>query len=140
MHPDLSTIQFNKNQKNDSAALEAISGVRFIIVSFTISFLVAVIAISGSLGADFFSHLAAQIPGLVLFAIWVVAFGCGAYGSYSVASAVGWSGFISFFLIASMLIPYVKLVALIALAVKAFSLIGSSAYKFSLLGAAKKRA
>ena len=140
MHPDLSSVQFNKNQKGDSAALEAISGIRFIIVSFIVSFLIAVIGIAGSLGADSITQLLGQIPGLVLFIFWVLAFGCGAYGSYSVASAVGWSGFISFFFIAFMLIPYFNLLALIALAVKAFGLISSSAYRFSLFGKVKKRA
>ena len=140
MHPDLSTIQFNKNNRSNSAALEAISGIRYLVVSFCISILLTAIGISGSVGTDSLSQIVAQIPGLVTFVLWVVAFGFGAYGSYSVASAVGWSGFISFFFIASMLIPYFNLLAIIALTAKAFSLIGSSDYKFSLFGVKKRNA
>jgi hypothetical protein len=140
VQPDLSEVQFSKNHKTDSSALEAIYGIRLILISFAIGIMLAVIAIGESPGADFLPRVLTQIPSLVIFGLWLVAFGCGAYGTYSVISALGWSGIIGFLFIAPLLIPYFNLVVLIIVAIKAFSLIGSSSYKFSLFGKVGKRA
>lgn len=140
MQPDLSSVQFSKSHKTDSAALEAISGIRLILISFAISFALTAIAIGQSPGANFLPQALTQIPGIVIFVLWVVAFGCGAYGTYSVIGSLGWSGVIGFLFVAPLLIPYFNFVVLIIVAIKAFSLIGSSNYKFSLFGKIEKRA
>jgi hypothetical protein len=140
VQPDLSEVQFNKNHKTDSSALEAIFGIRLILVSFFISFALSAIAIGELPGAHFLPQALTQIPSLVILLLWLVAFGCGAYGTYSVISSLGWSGIIGFLFIAPLLIPYFNLVVLIVVAFKAFRLIGSSIYKFSLFGKVEKRA
>ena len=140
MQPDLLNIVFNKNHKVDSAALEVISGIRLVLIALAINIVLAVVAIGKFPNVNFMPEVLAQIPGLVIFGFWVISFGCGAYGSYSVVSALGWSGFIGFFFIASLLIPYLKLFALIFIVIKASGLISSSNYKFSLYGKVQKRA
>lgn len=140
MQSDLSDVQFSKSHKTDSAALEAISGIRFIIFSFLISLVLTTVAIGQSPGSHFLPQAIAQISGLIIFVCWVAAFGCGAYGTYSVISSLGWSGLIGFTFIAPLLIPYFNLVVLIIVAVKAFGLISASQYRFSLFGKVHKRA
>lgn len=132
MSHDFSNLQFNQNHRKDSAALEAITGLRCLLVSLAIYIgLIVLLVAAPDLGG---------LGGLLAFLASVVAFGFGAYGTYLLVDALGWANYLSFILIASFLVPYFRVLSLMAILALGLGLVGSSSYRFSLLGAPKRRA
>lgn len=61
-------------------------------------------------------------------------FTVGAYGTYLVVDALGWAKFISFAIIASFLIPYFRIFALVVVGILALNLVFKSGYRLTLFG------
>lgn len=135
MTQDFSGITFNRNQKQESAAREAAIGLRYMIAAIAMNVVVIVLAlVAEATAVDGVSIL--TLPVAILA---ICAFGCGAYGIYSMLDALGWSGFASVFVIASLLVPYFKLVTLIVVSALALNLIRRNGFGFRLFGALEKR-
>lgn len=135
MTQDFSEITFNRNHRQESAAREAAIGLRYVIASIAMNIIAIVLALAAEVTAvDGVSIL--TLPVAILA---ICAFGCGAYGIYSMLDALGWSGFASAFVIASLLVPYFKLVTLIVVSVLALKLIGRNGFGFRLFGPLQKR-
>jgi hypothetical protein len=134
MTQDFSEITFNGNQKQESAAREAAIGLRYVIASIALN----VLAIVCSLAAT-----ATEVDGVSLLSLpatilAVCAGACGAYGIYSMMDGLGWSGAVTIVVIATLLIPYAKLLVLIVVGVLALKLIKRAGFRFSLFGMLKK--
>lgn len=134
MSEDFSGLKFNRNHKQESAAREAIGGLRWLMVSIVLNLVVSVAAIATSLASQ-------GLPGAVtavIFLLMAVAFCTGAYGIYSMMEGLGWSGFVSVVVIASLLVPYGKMLTLFIVGALAMNLINQAGYRFTLFGAAKR--
>jgi len=131
MSTDFSNLQFNQNHRKDSAALEAITGLRCALVSLLIYIgLVAAALTLPDIG---------DVTALLMLLTSIVAFGFGAYGTYLLVDALGWAGYLSFILIASFLVPYFRFLSLLAIVALGLGLIGESNYRFSLFGKPSRR-
>lgn len=131
MQQDFSTVTFNRDHRQQSAAREAAVGLRYVIASFLLNIVVlaGAIAIAMVPGASDSNLLA-----LALFALVFVAFACGAYGIYAMMDGLGWSGAVSGVVILAILIPYAKLVVLIVLGSLGLNLIHKAGFRFRLFG------
>lgn len=74
------------------------------------------------------------------FALSLVAFGVGAYGTWQVVDAIGWPKFATFIIIATFLIPYFRLGALAIVAVIALDFVAKAGYRITLWGKPRKKA
>ncbi len=135
MTQDFSEITFNGNQKQESAAREVAIGLRYVIASIAMNVLAIVFMLVAA---------ATEVEGVSLFSLPATilafaAFACGAYGIYSMMDGLGWSGAVSIVVIAMLIVPYAKLLALIVAGVLALNLIGRAGFRFSLFGTLKKK-
>ena len=137
MDADLSNIQFNKNQRTDSAAIGVISATRILLVALVLNIAWVVAATLPSSPA--FESFAAIAP-YATVALAFAAFCCGAYGVFSLAESLGWKGYISAAIIIGFLIPYVRIVLVIVMIAKGMSVVAASQYRFSLFGLVKRAA
>jgi hypothetical protein len=135
---DLSKIEFNRNQKTDSAAIGVISAVRILLVALVLNIGLATLGILAMIPTP--PPVVAAIPGLVFFAMAVVCFGATAYGSFCLAESLGWAGWISAVMIFGALIPYLRLLMIIGLIVQGIVVVSQSKYRFSLFGLEKRAA
>lgn len=135
MMQDFQDITFNRNHRQESAAREAAIGLRYVIAAIAMNIVVIVLA----LVVEASSVDGAGILALPVAILAICAFGCGAYGIYSMLDALGWSGFASAFVIASLLVPYFKLVTLIVVSVLALNLVRNNGFGFRLFGPLEKR-
>ncbi len=130
---DLSNVTFNKNHKAEAAAKDAASGMRLLLVGFVINLLGLAVAIA--LTRDFVSAgLATPLPWMLM----LIGFVATAYGAYLAATALDWAGFITIGIVLSMLIPYLKFIAIIVLIAFSIDLIRKAGYKVSLFGPLRK--
>lgn len=138
MTTDFSGLKFDDNHKKSSAAKEALTGLRLVLLSFVIYVVLIAVAIASAGNAE----LAAFTDTGPAWAVWLllslVAFACGAYGTYLTMDALGWAGFISFFIIASFLIPYFRLVSLLFVIVMGLDVVSKGGYRITLFGPARK--
>jgi hypothetical protein len=134
MTQDFSEITFNGNQKQESAAREVAIGLRYVIASIAMNVLAIVCMLAAT---------ATAVDGVSLFSLpatilSLCAGACGAYGIYSMMDGLGWSGAVTIVVIATLLIPYAKLLVLIVVGMLALNLINRSGFHFSLFGTLKK--
>lgn len=135
MTQDFSEIAFNRNHRQESAAREAAIGLRYMIAAIAMNVVLIVLAfVAEAAAADGGGIL--TVPTAILA---ICAFGCGAYGIYSMLDALGWSGFASVIVIASLLVPYFNLTILIVVSVLAINLIRRNGFGFRLFGPLQKR-
>jgi hypothetical protein len=133
MQPDLSTVTFNPNHRKESLGMQALAGLRLMLVSFVLYSMVIALAVMTGLAPQG----ALATSGLANGAIWLlslVGFGFGAYGTFLVVDALGWAKYISFIIIASFLVPYLRMVSLLVVSVMAIDLVSKSGYRLTLFG------
>ncbi|WP_372392413.1 hypothetical protein ACCQ05_21170 [Xanthomonas sp. NCPPB 3582] len=87
---DVSNLSFNKSHKQQANARDAVSGLRWILLACLaagLSFVTAV-AMAATAGVG-------TVTTIVCIVLSVLAVGCGAYGGYLTATALGWSSFVT---------------------------------------------
>lgn len=139
MQPDLGDLQFNPRHRQDSQAVQAVLGVRWVLLSL-LGYLgeiawvtLAVLAANGGIGS---------LDGATLAAMWVLsfaAFACGAWGTWQVVVAMDWGRLVAFGLVASFLVPYLRLLALVVVALLGFDFIHGRGFRITLWGKPARR-
>lgn len=133
MQPDLSAVTFNPNHKKESRGMQALTGLRLMLVSFLLYSVTIALVIAMALAPE--GALAGSaITSAGFWLLSLAGFGFGAYGTYLVVDALGWAKYISFIIIASFLVPYLRMVSLLVVSVMAIDLVSKSGYRLSLFG------
>ena len=125
MQPDFSDVSFNKDRQRNGAALQAAQGLRLLPVA--IAFNIAALVLG--FGAD-----ASSLLGIVATLLTVAGFAFGAYGTYLCMDGFGWAGYINILIVASLLIPYVKIITLVVVFAKTVDMMRTAGYRFTLTG------
>lgn len=137
MQPDLGQVSFNPRHRQDIRAIQAVHGVRWVLLSMLVYLgeiawvMLAALAAGGSLG------------GPTLAALWVVSvigFACGAWGTWQVVEAMDWGRLASLGLIAAFLVPWLRLLALLVVALLGIDSIHAQGFRLSLWGKPSRRA
>ncbi|WP_372382673.1 hypothetical protein ACCQ12_00565 [Xanthomonas sp. NCPPB 1068] len=126
---DVSNLSFNKSHKQQANARDAVSGLRWILLACLaagLSFGTAV-AVTATAGVG-------TVTTIVCIALSVLAVGCGAYGGYLTATALGWSSFVTGAMVLCAIIPLLKYVCFAVLAVQALTKIRAAGYLFTPIG------
>lgn len=140
MQPDLGQVSFNPRHRQDSLAIQAVHGVRWVLLSMLVYLgeiawlMLAVLAAGGSLD---------DLGGPTLAALWalsVLGFACGAWGTWQVVEAMDWGKLVSVGLIAAFLVPWLRLLALLVVALFGLDSIHGRGFRFSLWGKPSQRA
>ena len=139
MDADLSNVEFNRNQKTDNAAIGVIYAIRILLAALVVNglFVWALLLTGPDSTAS---------PGLIeaatiaLVPLRILGFCCGAYGTYTLAEALGWAGWVSALVILGFVLPQVGWVLLVALIVQGLVVVSKSKYRFSLVGLLKRPA
>jgi hypothetical protein len=139
MQPDMGQVQFNPRHRQDSQAVQAVFGVRWVLLGL-LGYLgqiawvtMAVLAAGGGF---------ASLDGGVQLALWLlsgVAFACGAWGTWQVVEAMDWGRFVAFGLIIAFLVPYLRLLALLVVALLGFDFIHGRGFRITLWGKPMRR-
>lgn len=130
---DVSNLSFNKSHKQQANAKDAVSGLRWILLACLasgLSFGIAV-AMVATVGMG-------TVTTIVCLALSVLAVGCGAYGGYLTATALGWSSFVTGAMVVCAVVPYFKYLCFAVLAVQALTQIRAAGYLFSPMGPLRK--
>lgn len=138
MTTDFSELKFDSNHKQSSKAKEALTGMRLVLLSLVIYLALVAVFVASALVPELAIYTGGGLGWTANLLLSFVAFGCGAYGTYLVMDALGWAGYISFFIIASFLIPYFRIIALLAVIVLGLDLVSKGGYRITLFGPARK--
>lgn len=135
---DISTIEFNANQKVEAAARDAISGLRKLLLGYPAFFAATSMLIHEN---RHYWQTAEHLPAFVNWgwALLIVSAILLMYGSYQVASALDWEGYISAAMLFFNVLPYLNLTAAILLFVCGLNLVKRANFKFTFVGAPRKR-
>jgi len=123
--PDFSEISFNKDRQRNGAALQAAQGLR--LLPFAIVLNIASLALG--LAAE-----TAPMLGLAATLTAIAGFAFGAYGIYLCMDGFGWAGYINILIVASLLVPYVKIITLVVVFAKTVDMMRTAGYRFTLAG------
>lgn len=140
MTADFSDLKFDSNHKKSSAAREALTGLRLVLLSLVIYIGLVAVAIGSAVNPELAAFTGTTLAWIVWWVLSLAAFGAGAYGTYLTMDALGWAGYISFFIIASFLIPYFRLVSLLFVIVMGLDVVSKGGYRITLFGPATRRA
>ena len=138
MTADFSELKFDGNHKKSSTAKQALTGLRLVLLSLVIYVALVVATIAIALNPGLSAAAEGGLGWTVALLLSLVAFACGAYGTYLVMEALSWAGYISFFIIASFLIPYFRIVSLLLVVVLGLDLVSKGGYRITLFGAPRK--
>lgn len=138
MQNDFSEIRFNPNHKRESAAVEAIMGLRWLAWAIAINLVIILTMIGELISAHFLSMGLADAWGTVGWLAWLVACASGAYGIYRMADAIGWAQWATIMVIVALLIPYLGMVALIVVSSLAIAVVREGGYRFTFFGRPKR--
>jgi hypothetical protein len=135
MQQDISAVMFNRNHKAQAAAREAAIGVRLLLAAL----LMDVVAIGVALATQTISPGEPGLFAIPILVLTVLSFGCGAYGTYALMVALGWTWAFAIPVILGLLIPYAKLIVLVLLAARCLWLIDKSGLRFRLFGTLQQK-
>ena len=127
---DFSNISFNPNAKAEAAAKDAATGARLLILGLSVGFASLLFALFFPLQESL-----AVVISITAIAASVIS----AYGVYLAASALGWEGLVTWIIIFSVFIPYLKFIPIIILIAYSMDRVRSAGYKFSLFGNLQKK-
>lgn len=135
---DFSNVEFNKNHRAQASAKDAITGLRLLFFGFVANILATAMLAYASYH---YWQTAETLPLLVYpgWALMLAGSVAAMYGSYLTASALGWAGWITGAMIASMLIPYAKFAVIIVPIVCGLDLVKRAGFRFTLVGSPKIR-
>ncbi|KOR49901.1 hypothetical protein ADT25_01310 [Xanthomonas oryzae] len=126
---DVSHLSFNKSHKQQANARNAISGLRWILVACMAAGLSVGIAVAMTATAG-----VGTVTIIVCLVLSVMAVGCGTYGGYLTATALGWSSFVTGAMVLCAILPLLKYVCFAVLAVQALTKIRAAGYLFTPIG------
>lgn len=136
MQQEISAVMFDRHHKLRSSAREAAIGLRYVLAALLMEVVaIGIVLTLQAIAPGEPSPLA--LPALILS---VLAFCCGAYGTYSMMLALGWSWAVTGVVILGLLVPYAKLIVLVAVAARCFALIDKAGLRFRLFGTLKDKA
>jgi len=125
MQPDFSDVSFSKDRQRNGAALQAAQGLRLLPVAVVFNMAAFVLGF----GAD-----ASPMMGIAATVLMVAGFAFGAYGTYLCMDGFDWAGYINVLIVASLLIPYVKIITLVVVFAKTVDMMRTAGYRFTLTG------
>ncbi|KAB7762487.1 hypothetical protein [Xanthomonas maliensis] len=132
---DVSQLTFSRDHAAHARARDAGTGLRLILLACAASAIAFILLLLPAGG-----HGPSTAVAALCVALGLAAAGCGAYGSYLTATAVGWASWITAAVVLGALLPYLKLVFFAVLAVQALTRIRAAGYAFSLWGPLRRTA
>jgi hypothetical protein len=138
MTADFSELKFDGNHKKSSTAKQALTGLRLVLLSLAIYVALVAATITMALNPELSTMADSGLGWTAALLASLVAFACGAYGTYLVMEALSWAGYVSFFIIASFLIPYFRLISLLLVIVMGIDLVSKGGYRITLFGPPRK--
>lgn len=131
---DFGNVKFNKNHKIESAAKDASTAIKLLLLAFATGLVAVCIALFAG-----HTQTTSTIASIAVTGLSLVSFAVGGYGAYLAASALGWASYITVAIVVCALIPYLKFLVFISLTVFALNLVREAGFTFSLFGPVRKK-